>query len=223
MVGQETTRWSPRQVLLRLLGSTFGLLIVLIAAMWVIEVIDQVSGDRLQRYGIGPRRLNGLDGILTAPLLHSDFGHLASNTVPLAVLGFLNGIRGRGYWLGVTLSAWLVGGALVWLLAGGSNHIGASGVAFGYLGALVAAAVRTRRPALLAPALVAIFLYGTMLYGLVPRQGISWEGHLFGLLAGAAFGYWATQPRRRRAEVEADDALYPWELDEPWLADDVDD
>ena len=169
-------------------------LAMLIVALWVIEIVDTALGDPLQTHGIGPRRIDGLEGVLLAPLLHSGFGHLFSNTVPLAVLGWLVSLRGRAHWFAVTSAVWLGGGALVWLLAGGVNHIGASGLVFGYFGALLGAAIRARRPALLAAALVAIFLYGTMLVGIVPQVGISWESHLFGLLVGSVLGHHLADP-----------------------------
>ncbi|MEM7325775.1 MAG: rhomboid family intramembrane serine protease [Actinomycetota bacterium] len=209
-------------LLSRFLRSAFGMLVLFVALLWVIEVVDTVAlGDRLQRNGIHPRDRSGLDGILWAPLLHSDFGHLVSNTVPLLVMGWLTALRGRRYWLIVTISSVVIGGGLVWLLAGGSNHIGASGLVFGYFGALMGAALRSRTPALLAPALVALFLYGTILVGIVPQDDISWEGHLAGLLVGGVVAYRLVPkgPRRRAQLEDENDIMYPWEIDEPWRTD----
>lgn len=159
----------------------------LLATMWLIEVVDTfVLGDWAQGGGIHPRRIDGVDGVLWAPLLHSGFPHLVSNTVPFAVLGGLVAIRGIDRWVAVTAIVVVGGGGLTWLLADGGNHIGASGVVFGYLGALIGAAVFERRPATVAPALVAIMLYGGMIAGFAPQPGVSWEGHLFGFLAGLA-------------------------------------
>ena len=209
-----------RPLLARVLLSGFGVLLAIVVAMWAVEVVDTVVlGDRLQRNGIGPRDIGSLDGILWAPLLHSDFGHLTSNTVPFLVLGWLTMLRGARYWLAVTAATALGGGFLVWLLAGGSNHIGASGLVFGYFGALVGAALRSRRPATLAPALVAIFLYGTILVGIVPQDDISWEGHLFGLIVGFVVAR-RLVPRPEPARDDGDDILYPWEIDEPWRTQD---
>lgn len=205
--------------LARLLLSSFGVLLAIVVALWAIEVVDTVIlDDRLQRNGIRPRATEGLDGILWAPLLHSDFGHVASNTVPFIVLGWLVALRGLRFWLVITAFSIVAGGGLVWLLAGGSNHIGASGLVFGYFGALMGAALRSRRPATLAPAMVAIFLYGTILVGIVPQDDISWEGHLFGLLAGLAASLVLVERRPRLAEPddERDKIMYPWEIDEPW-------
>ena len=200
--------------------SAFGLLLAIVVLLWAIEIVDTfVLGDRLQRNGIQPRSTDGLDGVLWAPLLHSDFGHVVSNTVPFLVLGWLVALRGFRFWFTVTAFSVIAGGGLVWLLAGGSNHIGASGVVFGYFGALMGAAIRSRQPATLAPAMVAIFLYGTILVGIVPQDDISWEGHLFGLLTGLAAALMVVERRPRLSQVEHDDPndiMYPWEIDEPW-------
>jgi membrane associated rhomboid family serine protease len=190
----------------------------LVVVMWGVELSDGLLlADHLQRHGIGPRRIDGLEGVLFAPLLHSTFGHLASNTVPFAVLGWFTALRGTRFWLTVTAWVWLGGGGLVWLAACGSNHIGASGLVFGYFGALLGAAIRSRHPATLAPALVAIFLYGTILAGLVPQDDLSWEGHLAGLVVGLVVAYRGTDPPP--PPPPDDEIAYPWEIDEPWRVD----
>lgn len=202
--------------MVRFLFSGIGILLAWVAVLWAIEIVDTVAlNDRLQRNGIHPRSADGIDGILWAPWLHSNFGHVTSNTVPLIVLGWLTALRGLRFWLIVTVTTMLIGGGLVWLLAGGTNHIGASGVVFGYFGALMGAAIKTRRPATMAPAMVAIFLYGTILVGIVPQDFISWEGHLFGLITGFVVAYVVTRRPPPRFQSE-DDIMYPWEIDEPW-------
>lgn len=200
----------------RMLSTGLGALAVWLAAMWAIEIVDSaLLGSDLQGNGIHPRELGGLDGIIWAPFLHSTFGHLISNSIPFVALGFLVAIRGLRYWLLVTLAVMVGGGALTWLLAGGGNHIGASGVVFGYFGALMGAAFYDRRPRALAPALVALLLYSGIVVGVVPREGISWEGHLFGLVTGVLAARALTRPRP--APVADDTPAYPWEADEPWL------
>ena len=203
----------------RLLFHSFGLIVASLAILWAIEIIDTVLlGDRLQRNGVGPRRIDGLDGILWHSWLHSTFGHLLSNTVPFVALGYLVSLRGRSYWIAVSVGSWLIGGGLTWLLAGGSNHIGASGVVFGYFGALLGGAFFDRRPAVLAPALITLLLYSSLLAGIVPQDDISWEGHLFGLLAGVAIARSLADPPPPRPSD--DGVVYPWEADEPWLDSD---
>jgi membrane associated rhomboid family serine protease len=213
-----TPETPQRRKLLPLLLTPVGLLLVALVAIWTIEVLDTVVlDDRLQRNGIWPRRTSGLDGIVWAPFLHSDFGHVASNSVPLLALGGLVAARGRRYWIWVTLVSLFLGGALTWAFAGGGNHVGASGVVFGYLGAILGAAMFERRPRSLAPALVVLGFYSGMLAGVVPQEFISWEGHLFGMFSGMAASFAMREPKQPRVERPED--IQPWEIDEPWLGD----
>lgn len=203
----------------RALRNGFALLLIALGAMWSIEALDTfVLDDRLQGNGIVPREREGVDGILWAPFLHSNFGHLSSNSVPLVVLGGLVAARGLRYWTVVTLVAIVLGGGLTWLLAGSGNHIGASGVVFAYFGAVLSAAWFERRPRALAAALLAIFLYSSFIAGLVPQERISWEGHLFGMIAGAVAAKVMAEPRRPRY-VDDPAKVQPWEADEPWRTD----
>ncbi len=206
----------PRRSFWRLLWTPVGLLVLALAVMWGIEIVDTLAlDDRLQGNGIHPRRWNGIDGIAFAPFLHSDFGHVTSNSLPLLILGGLVAVRGMRYWAWVTVTVMVVGGALTWALAGFGNHIGASGVVFGYLGALLAAAVFERRVRTLASALLVIMLYGGLVAGIVPQDFISWEGHLFGMLGGVIAAKAMAEPRR--PQVVEPERIEPWELDEPWL------
>jgi membrane associated rhomboid family serine protease len=204
------TNWRARAA-----GSAYGLMAGFLAAIWLIELLDTVLlGDRLQRNGIQPRDLGGLDGILWAPFLHLGWGHVLSNTVPFTVLGGLVALRGRSRWLAVTAVTIGLGGLLTWLLGASGTHIGASGVVFGYFGALLGAAAFERRPAAIAPALVALLLYYGIIVGLVPQRGISWEGHLFGLIAGLAGAKLITNTRRRPADDhEVDLSAFPPDFD----------
>ena len=111
----------------------------------------------------------------------------------------------------------IIGGGLTWVFGGANtNHIGASGVVFGYFGALLGAAFFERRPRALGGALIAIFLYSGMVAGLVPQPSLSWEGHLFGLTGGLMASRALAEPRTRRGST-SDEPRYSWELDEPWL------
>jgi len=189
----------------RVFSSHVGLLLSALVVMWVVEALDTFAlSHRLQSNGIHPRELDGLDGVVWAPFLHSDWGHIGSNSVPFVVLGWLVALRGKTRLLLTTIVTMIVGGGLTWLVGGSGNHIGASGVVFGYFGALLGAAFYERRPATLAPALVAILLYGGMIAGLAPKTGISWEGHLFGLLSGVLAARVISGPRPPKA-VEPDE------------------
>jgi membrane associated rhomboid family serine protease len=115
--------------------------------------------------------------------------------VPFAALGGLVAIRGRRRWFVVSATILVVSGLGIWILARSGNHIGASAIVFGYFGHLVASAVYEKRAGAVAAAAVAIVLYGGLLLGLLPTSTVSWEGHLFGLLAG-----WASVALVRRRE-----------------------
>lgn len=198
---------SPKKVQKRWNWSAnpFGLLGLALILMWSIELLDTfLLRNWLQGGGIHPRKSDGLDGVVWAPLLHADWGHLASNSIPFVAMGGLVGIRGTKRLLQVTIAVVLIGGGLTWLFAGKGNHIGASGVVFGYFGALVGAALFERRPSAIAPAMVALMIYSGILVGLVPQTGISWEGHLFGLLAGLAVSKTLAEPKEPHLDPEFD-------------------
>ncbi len=141
----------------------------------------------MQQYGVRPRSDEGLLGIAFAPLLHGDWTHIESNTVPALVLGFLVLASGIVRGLEATAIIWLVAGVGVWVLApGDTNHIGASGLIFGWLVYLMVRGIWTRRFAELLLGVVLFLVYGSLLLGVLPGQpGISWQGHLFGALGGA--------------------------------------
>ncbi len=168
------------------LTGRLGLVAGALGIMWVVEILS-VGIDSIDNNGILPRMLEGLDGILWSPFLHSGFPHLISNTIPFAILSGLVLIRGAQRWLAASSIIIGLGGLLVWAFAIGSNenHIGASGWVFGLFGFLVLSAFFERKPLSIGLGLITLFLYGgTILFGVIPSDGISWEGHLFGFIAG---------------------------------------
>jgi membrane associated rhomboid family serine protease len=185
-----------------------GLVLVggLAAVMWVLEVIDQVfSGADLDQYGIRPHDApDGLLGIAAAPFLHAGFGHLIGNTVPFLVLGAMIALSGLARVASTTVIVALVGGLGVWLFAPtGTDHIGASGIVFGYAAYLIARGFFSRNMLHLAVGVFVIAIYGTtLLFGLAPRDGISWQGHLFGAVGGVVAA-WLLDARRDRAAAAA--------------------
>lgn len=171
-----------------------------VALLWVLEVVDTLAGHRLDQYGVQPREDEGLLGVVFAPLLHAGFGHLAANTLLVAVLLFLvlfSGIR-RG--LAVTLTVWVVAGLGVWLTApAGTVHLGASSLVFGWLVYLMVRGFVSRRPGEVILGITLFFLYGGVLLGVLPGQpGISWQGHLFGAVGGLLAALWLSERRRAR-------------------------
>jgi membrane associated rhomboid family serine protease len=175
-----------------------AVLMACVALAWVMELGDAiVPGDWLDSHGIVPRTWSGLWGIVFAPILHGGFAHLIANTVPFLTLGFLVLLRGLGTFIGVSLLVIVMGGLGVWAFARQGYHIGASGLIFGYIGYLLARGYFERSFGSLAVAVMVAVLYGGALWGILPGQrGISWEGHLFGFLAGVVTaGIMRSRPR----------------------------
>jgi membrane associated rhomboid family serine protease len=166
----------------------FGLVVGMLGVMWLAEVIDSIADHRLDRLGIEPRDADGLIGVVAAPFLHDGFGHLMSNTVPFVVMGLVIAIGGLARVLGVTVIVALIGGLGTWLVAPADTlHIGASGIVFGYAAYLVSRGIFNRNVLELAVGAVVVAIWGgALLGGLLPEEGISWQGHLFGALGGVA-------------------------------------
>lgn len=171
----------------RHLGRHVALLAAIVAVLWFLEAIDQaLLMGSLDTFGIRPRTWSGLGEIFIAPWLHVGFGHLAANTIPFVILGWLVMLRRTSDFVVVVLVSALVSGLGIWLFGGSRTiHLGASGVIFGMLGALLARAYFERSWAALVLAVIAGLLYGGMLWGVLPgAPGVSWLGHFFGFLGG---------------------------------------
>ncbi len=162
------------------LGSLLGL-------MWLLELLNWLLPQlQLDRYGIRPQDFSWLQGIIIAPLLHGSWAHLIANTPPLLIFGGLVLLQGLGiFWL-VTLISMLVSGLGVWLFSPPyAVTVGASGVIFGYFGFLLSRGLLTRSKSAIAIFLLVIFLYGGMIWGVLPSSpNISWQAHLFGFIGG---------------------------------------
>ena len=163
-------------------------------AMVVGTIIPYVSKSFAAQLGVIPRKLSGLIGLITAPFVHANIAHFAANLLPFIVLGGLVLRRNEAGFIEVAASIALAEGALLWLFGRNASHVGMSGVIFGFLGYLLAVAWFTRTTSDLLVAAGVIVFYGGMLAGIKPvRDGTSWEGHLFGLLAGLAKAWFDTK------------------------------
>ncbi len=159
---------------------------MLVALVWGVGGLNALFDYRFSEYGIVPRTVDGLIGIPLMPFLHGSFDHLVVNTAPLAVLGGLVAVQGsRKFWM-ATVAITLVGGGALWVVGRNAVHVGASGLIFGYFGYLIARAWYTRSLLAVFIAIVVAVVYGGILLGVLPffQQGVSWEGHLTGLIAG---------------------------------------
>ncbi|WP_284166094.1 rhomboid family intramembrane serine protease [Frigidibacter sp. SD6-1] len=166
-------------------------LVAFVAVLWAIQVVNWSTGYGLNpAFGLIPRYLGGLDGIIAMPLLHGSFAHLMANTPPLLVMGGLLVATTTRALLPVNAVVIGLGGALVWLFGNSATHIGASGLLFGWFGFLFVRGLVDRSPITLGAALVVGVFYGSILWGVLPGQpGVSWEAHLFGAIAGAAAAF----------------------------------
>ena len=185
------------------------LIVGMLAVMWVLEIVDQVTSADLDQYGIRPHDApDGLVGIGTAPFLHADFGHLIGNSIPFLVMGATIALSGLARVIGATAIIAVVGGLGTWLVASSdTNHIGASGIVFGYAGYLIASGFYSRNMLHLLVGVLVIGVYATtLLFGLAPRDGISWQGHLFGAVGGLVA---ARMLDRRNDKRERENAQFP--------------
>ncbi|GKY90062.1 hypothetical protein STA1M1_39310 [Sinisalibacter aestuarii] len=166
-------------------------LVAFVALLWAVQAVNWIFGYGLNpAFGLIPRHVSGLDGVIAMPLLHGSFAHLMANTPPLLVMGGLLVATTTRALLAVNAVVIGLGGGLVWLFGSSAIHIGASGLIFGWFGFLIARGLVDRSPITLGAALVVGVLYGTILWGVLPGQpGVSWEAHLFGAIAGAGAAF----------------------------------
>lgn len=177
---------SSNQSSLKKFKVQFALLSISLAVMWGIECINFLLGGNLDQYGIIPRSIPGLRGILFAPFLHASFPHLIANSLPFLILGWFVMLRRTSDFLWVSAIAMLIGGLGTWLIAPAYTvHVGASGVIFGYLGFLISRGYFERSLLSVLLSIIVGVLYGGLLWGVLPgKLGISWQGHLFGFTGG---------------------------------------
>ena len=175
------------QLILEGAKARFIALALYVSSIWAVSFAGFGLPGVKHLLGVSPRSIHGLLGVLTAPWVHANLGHLMANTVPLIVLGWLSMFpRQEGFWqavvggtLGAGIAAWLLGGPY-------SVHIGASGVVFGLFGFILARGYYARRPVDVLIALAAAMIYGiSMLWSLLPvYPGVSWQSHVGGAIGG---------------------------------------
>jgi membrane associated rhomboid family serine protease len=169
---------------------SFTIALGIVAAMWAIFILNELMSLNLNRFGIIPRDVEGIKGILFAPFLHGNFPHLLSNTIPMLILCTTL------FWfypksaIRVLLLSMVLGGLLVWVFARNAYHIGASGVIFSLVSFLIASGIFRKKFKAFLLGLAVFFFYGGIVWGILPTQpGVSWESHLFGFLSGIALAY----------------------------------
>lgn len=175
--------------------------LIFVAVIWVVSLIGFSWEGLKVSLALIPRKLAGLDGIVTMPLVHQGFAHLIGNTVPLVVLLILlAGSRGRTGMIVATIV--VINGVLLWLMGSAAAHIGASGLVLGLITYLISSGLFEQRPIPLLISLgVGLFYGSTLFWNLLPvSPDVSWTGHLFGAIAGVIAGYAFASPIKREAE-----------------------
>jgi len=184
----------------RIREEVYGVL-AFVGLIWCVFIVGQVLSLHLESYGVTPRTAAGLVGIAAAPFLHANLAHLVANTVPLTVLLLLLAGSRASSWQIVLLIV-LLGGVLLWLFGRPATHVGASGLIYGLIAFLLLSGVWERRIVPLMISVIVGVLYGGALFsGILPNSesNVSWEGHLFGAIAGAIVAYFLT---KRQSKVE---------------------
>ncbi|MFI8229922.1 rhomboid family intramembrane serine protease [Streptomyces sp. NPDC085900] len=177
-----------------------------VALLWLLEVVDVVSGHALDGLGIMPRRASELVDVVPAAFIHFGFAHVAANSVPLLVMGFLAALGGLRRFAALCLVIIVADGLGVWLVAPAhTNTAGASGLIFGLFGFLLVSGFVERRPLGVVVGLLVGAVWGTsILLGLSPLQtGVSWQAHLIGLATGVATAFWFGRRPSRSPATQA--------------------
>jgi len=201
--------------------------LILVLAMWVTFLFNINYNLHLENFGLQPHLKHGLIGILLMPLLHENLEHIFSNSIPILVAGGFLFYYFKNYaWL-IIGSIWIGGGTILWFIGeSGTNHVGASGLVYGLVFFLLVSGVIRGHRQLAAVALLMVFLYGSLMWGLFPeyvrllRENISWEGHLGGAIVGTLMAIILIKrgPKVEKVEMyndEVDDSdEYPYWLDE---------
>lgn len=165
-------------------GKALRIVIALLTLMLMLHLCNAAFGFPLNSFALQPRSSEGLPGILLSPFLHGSIGHLLSNAAPFAVLSLLIMSSGVGRFAAVSSIVIVLGGFLVWCFGRDAVHVGASGWVFGLWAFLIGQAWFTRSLRTVLVALIVVLLYGGLIFGFLPKLGVSFESHVFGALAG---------------------------------------
>lgn len=177
-------------------------------AIWAVHSISTFLMIDLDHYGVRPRQIEGLRGIFFSPFIHADWGHLISNSTPLFVLSAMVLFFYRRVAIPAFVVIYLLSGAAVWVFARPAHHIGASGFVYGLVAFVFWNGVFRKNIKSIALALIVVFYYGSLIFGVLPlNPQISWEGHLFGALAGVLASFWF----KDRIEKDENKPSYSWE------------
>jgi membrane associated rhomboid family serine protease len=195
---------SEKKEILSILALPFMFLLI----MWLVKLIELQFDLSFIKFGVSPQSLKGLKGVLFSPFIHKNLTHLFNNSYPILILGGLLFSVYRKIALQIFVWLFFISGFWLWIIGRPSFHIGASGIIYALASFLFISGIIRKNPRLAAVSLVIIFLYGSMIWGILPtKESISWEGHLSGFAAGilVAIFYRNEGPERKK---------YQWEIDE---------
>jgi len=179
-----------------------------VAVLWIVEIVEQVGGYNFVWLGVYPHHLKGLPGILFSPFIHSDFGHLISNSLPIFILSAMLVYFYRQISYRIFIQLYLLAGICVWLAGREAWHIGASGVVYALATFHFVSGIIRNDVRLLTLSVIVVFLYGGLVWGMLPiRPEILWEGHLWGAISGVvlAFYYRKCGIRRHKFDWEEEE------------------
>lgn len=185
--------------------------VVFVVLIWLVKIFEITMEVNFVSAGVMPRTLSGLQGIIFSPLIHGDWKHLFDNSIPIFLLTFALFYFYRGISFTIFVFIYIVGGMILWIIGRDSYHIGASGIIYGLAAFLFLSGLIRRVTNLMAISLLVVFLYGSLIWGLLPFDyEVSWEGHLSGAVVGVALAilYRDQGPERPKPS---------WELEEEFL------
>jgi len=188
--------------------STLAIPLYFVLFLWFVYWFELKFGYDFTKYGIYPRSFKGLRGILFSPFIHGDIKHLYHNSIPLFVLMFSLLYFYKDIAMKVFVYGTIFTGLLTWFIARRSYHIGASGIIYLLFSFIFFSGIIRKNYRLIAVSLMVIFLYGSMVWYVLPvKEEISWEGHLSGFLVGLffAFYYRKTGPQKFEYDWEKED------------------
>jgi membrane associated rhomboid family serine protease len=164
--------------------------LLLLIPLFFVKIIETTYNLSFTQWGILPRQISGLSGIIFSPFIHGNWSHLINNAIPFLIMGvaifyFYKEIAWKTFfWI------WLMQGVWTWVAARSSFHIGASGILYGLFGFLLLSGILRMNKALLIISLLVVFEYGSMVWGIFPvKYEVSWESHLWGFAAGLVLAF----------------------------------
>ncbi len=178
--------------------------------IWIIKIIEYTFEISFVQYGIFPKKLSGIKGIFFAAFIHKDFNHLLNNSYPVLVLGAMLFSFYKEIAIKILIYLFFMSGVLLWVIGRPSFHIGASGIIYSLATFLFVSGVIRKNTSLSAISLLVVFLYGSMIWGVLPiKKFVSWEGHLSGLIVGfiIALLFRKKGPKQKK---------YDWEIEEEY-------